>query len=166
MPTHPSLYFPPESKDELILAWLRRARESQFAHYEMADRLRRRHLWIGVPIIVLTTAVGTSAFASVVSELIPIWSKVAVGSASVLAAVFAALQTFFKFSERAERHKTFAAKYGALRRELETLHASGRANDEADAVKLLQEKLDRLAEEAPSVPAEVFSLIQARDGNT
>ena len=101
-----------------------------------------------------------AAFASIVADLVPLWAKVAVGGASVLAAVLAALQTFFKFAERAEHHKTFAAKFGAIRRELETLHASGRAAQEPSFVNVLREKLDRLAEEAPAVPSEVFDHIQ------
>lgn len=115
--------------------------------------------------MVITAIVGTSAFASVMAELVPVWAKVAVGGASVLAAVLASLQTFFKFSERAERHKTFAAKFGAVRRELETLHASGRAAEEPSSIDSLREKLDRLAEEAPAVPADVFEHIQTLAAN-
>lgn len=153
-------YIPPGSREELVVAWLRRARESQMTHYEMATRLSTRNHWIGVPVIMISALVGTSAFASVLSELIPIWAKIIVGVASVLAAVLAALQTFFKYSERAEQHKVFAAKFGALRRELETIHASGRAAQECDSLNALREKLDRLAEEAPAVPTEVFDKIQ------
>jgi hypothetical protein len=159
--TNPTSKFaPPGSPEELVLAWLRRARESQMSHYAMANRLVKQNHWIGIPVIVIAALVGTSAFASVLSDLIPIWAKVATGAASVLAAVLASLQTFFKFSERAERHKTFAAKFGAIRRELETLHASGRAAQEASFVNVLREKLDRLAEEAPPVPVDVFKEIQ------
>jgi hypothetical protein len=160
MATPTSKYAPPSTPEELVLAWLRRARESQLSHYALANRLATQNLLMGVPVIVITAAVGTSAFASVVSELIPVWAKVAAGGASVLAAVLAALQTFFKFAERAERHKTFAAKFGAVRRELETLHASGRAPQEINFVNVLREKLDRLAEEAPPVPDSVYAHIQ------
>ena len=155
---------PPGTPDALVLAWLRRARESQLSHYEMANRLAHRNLWMGVPVIVIAAVVGTSAFASVVAELVPLWAKMAVGAASVVAAVLAALQTFFKFSERSERHKTFGAKFGAIRRELETLHASGRVEQEANFVNVLREKLDRLAEEAPAVPLKVFEYIQQVEG--
>lgn len=115
---------------------------------------------MGVPVISITAIVGTSAFASVVADLVPTWARVVAGGASVLAAVLASLQTFFKFSERAERHKTFAAKYGAVRRELEALHASGRATAETELLNTLREKLDRLAEDAPAVAADVFDRIQ------
>jgi hypothetical protein len=165
MATPTSKYTPPGTPGELVLAWLRRARESQLSHYAMANRLAKRNLWMGVPVIVITAMVGTSAFASIVTELIPLWAKIAVGGASGLAAVLAALQTFFKFSERAERHKTFAAKFGAVRRELEALHASGRAVQEPSFVGVLREKLDRLAEEAPAVPVDVFAHIQQFEVN-
>ena len=160
MANNTSLYSPPSTPEDLVLAWLRRARESQLAHYEMANRLTKQNIFMGVPVIVITAMVGTSAFASVVADLVPVWAKIAAGSASVLAAVLASLQTFFKFSERAERHKIFGAKFGAIRRELETLYSSGRAAEESNFIGVLREKLDRLAEEAPSVPAEIFKYIQ------
>jgi hypothetical protein len=145
MATPTSKYTPPGTPEELVLAWLRRARESQLSHYEMANRLAKRNLMMGVPVIAITALVGTSAFGSIVADPVPILAKVAAGGASVLAAVLASLQTFFKFSERAERHKTFAAKFGAVRRELETLHASGKVAQEANFVNVLRDKLDKLA---------------------
>lgn len=165
MATPTSKYTPPGTPDELVRAWLRRARESQLSHYEMASRLTKKNLWMGVPVIAITALVGTSAFGSIVADLVPLWAKVAAGSASVFAAVLASLQTFFKFSERAEHHKTFAAKFGAVRRELETLHASGKVAHEANIVNVLREKLDRLAEEAPAVSSDVFSHIQQLEVN-
>lgn len=158
MPT--SKFSPPNSPDELVLAWLRRARESQLCHYEMTSRLGRRNLWIGVPVIMITAAVGTSSFASILSELIPLWAKIAVGGASILAAVLASLQTFFKFAERADLHRVFAAKYGAVRRELESVYASDQSASESKFFDGLREKLDRLAEEAPAVDADVYDHIQ------
>jgi hypothetical protein len=65
-------YIPPKDQKELVLSWLRRARESQMAHYEMADRLSKKVKWLGVPVIILTVLVGASAFASIVEEIIPV----------------------------------------------------------------------------------------------
>jgi len=160
MTTPTARYQPPGSTSELVLAWLRRARESQMAHYEMANILARRGQWIGAPVILITAVVGTSVFASVAAEAISIQAKVIVGLLSVIAAVLSSLQTFFKFSERAEKHRAFAARFGAVRRELETLYAEGGAPKEPHYVGVLREKLDRLAEEAPHVPAKVFLEIQ------
>jgi len=155
-----SKYTPPSSTEDLVLAWLRRSREAQLCHYEMSTKLSMQNLVMGVPVIMITALVGTSAFASILSELIPIWAKIAVGFTSLLAAVISSLQTFFKFSERSEQHKTFAAKFGAVRRELEVLHVSGNAFQEPSYVNVLRDKLDRLAEEAPAIPPRIFSHIQ------
>ena len=125
-----TLYQPPQDVKELVLAWLRRARESQMAHYEMANVLSRRSQWLGVPVILITAIVGTSVFASIAAEPIAVEAKVVVGLLSVFAAVLSSLQTFFKFSERAEKHRAFAARYGAVRREIEALFAEGVATQE------------------------------------
>jgi hypothetical protein len=152
-----TLYQPPQDVKELVLAWLRRARESQMAHYEMANVLSRRSQWLGVPVILITAIVGTSVFASIAAEPIAVEAKVVVGLLSVFAAVLSSLQTFFKFSERAEKHRAFAARYGAVRREIEALFAEGVATQERHYVGVLREKLDRLAEEAPNVPTRIFT---------
>jgi hypothetical protein len=146
-----SNYEPPKTDADLLLSWLRRARESQFAHYAAADKLLWKGQALGGPVILLTTIVGASAFTSVATQVIPTYAKLLVGAFSVLAAVMSGLQTYFKFSERADKHRVFGAKYGALRRELEQVHASGGKTTDA-----LRKSLDKLAEEAPAVSESVY----------
>jgi len=150
-------YHPPGSPDELILAWLRRARESQLGHYQMATMLERRSYWLGVPVIVISGIVGTSVFASIAAEVVSVEAKLIVGALSVIAAILSSLQTFFKFAERAEKHKTFGARYGAIRRELESMHAGGTAAHEPNYINVLRDKLDRLGQEAPAVSSAVHA---------
>ncbi|WUR15823.1 SLATT domain-containing protein [[Empedobacter] haloabium] len=152
-------YHPPHDADALILAWLRRARESQLGHYEMATMLERRSYWLGVPVIVISGVVGTSVFASIAAEVVAVEAKLAVGALSVLAAILSSLQTFFKFAERAEKHKTFGARYGAIRRELEAMHASGTAAHEPNYINVLRDKLDRLGQEAPAVSSAIHARV-------
>lgn len=87
-------------------------------------------------------------------------AKLAVGLLSVLAAILSSLQTFFKFSERAEKHRLFAARFGSVRREFEGFYAAGSVENEPNYLNVLRDKLDRLAEEAPHVPSTVFSKVQ------
>jgi len=108
----------------------------------------------------ITAIVGTSVFASIAAQAISVEAKVVVGLLSVLAAVLSSLQTFFKYSERAEKHRAFAARFGSVRRELEVLFAEGVASQERNYVGVLREKLDRLAEEAPHVPVSIFKEVQ------
>jgi hypothetical protein len=153
-------YQPPGDPGALILAWLRRARESQLGHYEMAMALERRGYWLGVPVIVISGIVGTSVFASVAADAISVPVAMIVGALSVTAAILSSLQTFFKFAERAEKHKAFGARYGAIRRELESMYAAGTAAHEPNYLHVLRDKLDLLAQEAPAVAPAVHARAQ------
>lgn len=153
-------YQPPGDPGALMQAWLRRARESQLGHYEMAMMLERRGHWLGVPVIVISGVVGTSVFASVAAEAVSVPVALMVGALSVTAAILSSLQTFFKFAERAEKHKTFGARYGAIRRELESMYAAGTATQEPQYLAVVREKLDLLAQEAPAVAPAVHARAQ------
>ncbi len=160
MNTKTALYQPPQNERDLVLAWLRRARESQMAHYEMANILAARESWLGVPVILITTIIGTSVFASLTATTIAPEAKIIVGLLSVLAAVMSSLQTFFKFSERAEKHRATAARFGTIRRKLEVVYAENVGIEERHYVTAMREELDRLGEEAPHIPVAVFEKIQ------
>src|SRR5438552_12181815 len=81
--------------------WQRRARESQYAHYEAAKALDSANYRLGIPVTVLSTLVGTTIYATLRKQVdIPV--QVVVGSISVLAAILAGVQTFLRFGERAE----------------------------------------------------------------
>jgi hypothetical protein len=149
-------YRMPADTRELLTRWAKRAREAQAAQYEMANRLGRRSQWLGVPVIVITAIVGTSVFASISQEVISLQAKIAVGLMSVAATVLSSLQTFFKLSERAEKHRQCGSKFGAIRREIEAALAEDPGPIDRNYVAALREKLDRLGEEAPHVAWAVF----------
>lgn len=157
-------YQPPATEGELVLAWLRRARESQFSHYGAAKRLGSYGRFFGVPVIVITAVVGASAFASILSETVPLYAKLIAGLCSLAATVLSSLQTFFKFSERSEKHRIFGAKYGAIRRELEVLHTC-QTQIKSSELTAVRTKLDKLAEEAPDVDAATFSREKVNEGD-
>nr|WP_312986608.1 SLATT domain-containing protein [Comamonas koreensis] len=157
-------YHPPTSQEALVLAWLRRARESQFSHYDAAKRLGHYGRIFGVPVIIITAIVGASAFASILADAVPLYAKLIAGLCSLAATVLSSLQTFFKFSERSEKHRVFGAKFGAVRRELEVLHVQDQIA--ATDLNAIRTKLDKLAEEAPDVEAAIFSLAKAKLDDT
>ena len=156
-------YQPPATDAELVLAWLRRARESQFSHYGAAKRLGNYGRGFGVPVIIITAVVGASAFGSILSQTVPLYAKVIAGLCSLAATVLSSLQTFFKFSERSEKHRIIGAKFGAIRRELEVLHIQPQIK--AAELTAVRAKLDKLAEEAPNVDAPVFAREKSKQGD-
>jgi hypothetical protein len=146
----------PESKD-LLDDWLFRIQKAQLAHIKTAVYFERLHLWLGVPVVILTTFVGTSVFATLQKEA-STSIKIVTGVASVLAAIMAGLQTFLRYAERAERHRFSGGKYGALRREAEHRLAFPPSNTDElnNYVSSLRERWDKLSEDCPTAPNRIW----------
>ncbi|MBD2023793.1 SLATT domain-containing protein [Leptolyngbya sp. FACHB-711] len=151
------------STEELLEAWYRRLRESQFSHYEAAKAFERMNYWLGIPSVMLSTVLGTSIFATI-GESVNTNVQILFGLVSVVAAVLTGLQTFLRFSERSEKHRAIAARYGSLRREIEELSAVGE-NFTREMITPLRESIDRLAEEAPNVPERIWMKTQKALGD-
>ena len=72
---------------------------------------------------------------------------------SIAVAVLSSLQTFFRYTERAEKHREAAIHYGILNRELERLRAFPPSDEEArSTLKHIEEKLNQLAQNTPAIP--------------
>jgi hypothetical protein len=140
--------------ETLLTDWFRRVRESQFIHYECGVWFSRLNFLLGIPTIVLSTAVGTAVFASLESSGTGA-QRILVGLVSIVAAVLASLQTFLRFSERADRHRATGSGYGAVRRSLEYLKTFPPGDE--DSLKRpfdeIRQQMDALAKEAPEVPS-------------
>ena len=89
MSTKSALYLPPQNEEQLVVAWIRRARESQLCHYEMADIYSNRDRRLGIPVVLINALIGTSVFASITAEAVSSYEKISVGMLSVVAAVLA-----------------------------------------------------------------------------
>jgi hypothetical protein len=161
--TKTSQYLPPETEIDLVLAWIRRTRESQLSHYALANSLAHYDKWLGIPVIIIAAIIGSSVFSSIDAGTIPTWAKLIIGFLSVVAGILSSLQTFFKFSERSEKHQLAATRYGSIRRKLEAVYAQNDTQIDENYLNELRESLDNLARESPHVPVGVFKKIQEND---
>ena len=138
------------------------------AHYRAAKLANQKHMLLGVPAIVTSTAVGTAIFASL-NDNPSNTIKVLAGTVSLLGATLSALQTFFKFSELAERHRVAGAEYGDVKRRLDLFLVKYGSKDlsfEAEAIEKLAEIVDllsKLAKESPDVPDAAYRLAGRHD---
>jgi hypothetical protein len=119
------------------------------------SRYRRLNLWLGGIVVVLTTVVGTRLFASIGggSSRLPLVVRAFIASISVLAAVLAAIQTFLRFAERAEKHGLAADWFAAVRRDIELVAATpelerGRPDVALSAVR---KEVNRATQIAPEI---------------
>lgn len=146
----------------LLNIWLNRVRDNQLQHFDAGSFYDRANTLLGIPTIVLTAIVGTTVFASLQKQ-VSFKIQIAVGAISVLAAVLAALQTFLRFTERAERHRSAAAHYGAIRRRIEAVGYIPIADrgGPGEFIKTVQTDLDSLASSVPSPPKGIWAALRA-----
>jgi hypothetical protein len=139
----------------LLANWGERATRSSEAHYELASRLSQANIRFGVPVVILTSFVGTSVFATL-GRNVDLWLRIAVGMISVLAAVLASLQTFLRYGERAEKHRSAAELWAAVRREIDqmlALHPTYLASrgDPKQYLDDLRRRMDEIAQQSPEM---------------
>lgn len=144
----------------LLARWRRNCLRSQIANYEAANRFSRRHLWFGIPSVLLSAIVATSVFATLETQL-SLWPRIVVGLTSMLTAVFAALQTFLRFNERASTHRALGAEYGAIKREIDQILAVGNEGDcvSDEQLNTVRTRMDSVAKQAPEIPEDIWTAV-------
>jgi hypothetical protein len=143
-----------DNVEHLYSSWHRRVAAAEYGHRLMSDRMRTRHLMLGIPVVVLTTVVGTSVFASLQSSAnVPTAITVAVGTLSLTAAVLSSLQTFMRYALRSDGHRIAAIRYETLRRDMAEVLAMPRdaRADPARELDSVRGRLDRYAKESPLI---------------
>lgn len=142
----------------LLQDWHDRAAAARSAHYLLASRLRKRNVMVGVPSVIFSAVVGTSLFATLSDANVPRALRVVIGLVSLLAAVLAALQTFFGFAERAERHVVAGDWYSAVRRGVDELLAlpesdRGPARESLDGIR---KEMSKISQQAPEIGQQLW----------
>ena len=138
-----------------------------YGHYQAGKHTARKHRLLGLPIMITTTVVGTSIFATVSTNPSLIW-KIIAGLISLTAAVLASIQTFFNFQEQSQKHKEAGVRYGILRRDIDLYmlkyaNANQSARDQALAdLKTIADRLGQLAEESPDLADSFYEQAERR----
>jgi len=143
---------------ELLQDWRRRAQIRGHAHTRAAVSFDRRSRLFGGTVIVFSTAVGTSIFAGAGTS--PTLKTIA-GLLSLGAAVLSSLQTALKYPEIAVQHKSSAAKFGSLRRQIEVQMVSPIPQDSSALFTKLQLEFDALVEQSPAIPQRIYDKSKA-----
>lgn len=133
------------------------------AHYKAVDLATHRNTLIGVPVVITTSIVATSIFATLNTNPDIIW-KITTGFVSIAAVVLSALQTFFKFSELAEKHRANGVNYSSLRRQIEhyILKYKAASNDKREKaledLEVISQRLSQLAADSIPIPQKAYEL--------
>lgn len=137
--------------------WLNGIRISHISHHHAASHNTKMHKAFGIPVVIVTTAVGTTVFSSVGQHEQNVALTIVTGLLSIAAAILSTLQTFLGYSANAERHKISASKYGMLRRELELFIEDQDVSKEAfkDFTQSFRMRWDAVDQESLPIPERI-----------
>ena len=131
------------------------------AHYKAVDSANFKNKLLGIPVVITTTIVATSIFSTLNSSPGIIW-QIVTGLLSILALVLSALQTFFRYSDLAEKYRTAAVNYSTLRREIEffILKYGDLSNDEREnalnGIDTICRRFSQLARDSIAIPPKAY----------
>jgi hypothetical protein len=137
---------------ELLQLWRTRARTNQLKHYDEEERLMRLHKWLGLPSILLSLAAATLSLFLLKTIGEDLYRGL-FAFLSFLAGSLTALQTYYRHSEAAEKHKKAAIMYGFVVRQIERNLASPLLPTETAEALLsqIENKLNDAAQIAPTI---------------
>lgn len=142
---------PEDQLNNLLNEWHRHSEIAHQGHYDAGIFYDRLFLFLGIPVIVL------SAFTGGFEVMTGGSNGPVTGVISLCIAILAGLQTFLKFSQRAERHRHAGARYGGIRRSLEEVKItlSESTKDAKAELHKIKELIDTLAKESPEIPRRI-----------
>ena len=141
-----------EALEEVIKKEGEQAEGLYWLHNQAAHWAQRWNDRIQIPAIVLATVTG---FFSATSDMIP---PLAIGAASVFVGILNTVNSYYKFSQRAEGHKIASLWYLKTYKRIETV-LSLPIHQRVDAGALLgelSEGMTRITETAPQLPPHVL----------
>lgn len=142
---------------DLMCTWEADLRMISYSHYSAAVKCAHRNQQLGVAVVIVSAVVG-SAILGTLAQNPAAWMRIIAGLLSMVAAVLASLQTFLKFSERAQMHREAGARFGSLVKELEQ-YLRYPIEDPASFKEWCEEfrgRWDQRSISAPTVPEDVW----------
>ncbi len=144
-------------KLELLHKWYARIRAAQTGHYRQAQRYRRFHRFLGVPVVVLSAVVGTTVFATLNEASTSTTVKIILGTTSLLTAAIASLQTFLNYDALSEKHLSAASKLSAIKKEIEEKTITLTLDEELSAfIEQVRLKWTSVTDEYPQISDQIW----------
>lgn len=98
---------------------------NRIMHEQASKYYYRWHMYIGIPLVGLSSLTSTTAWSAFTASLsengstLALFIQLAVGTISLAVAVLGAIQTFVEFKTKADSHRSVAAQYASMARAIE-----------------------------------------------
>ncbi|WP_281557868.1 SLATT domain-containing protein [Thalassomonas sp. RHCl1] len=114
----------PPDVNALLDKWISNSEKYSAAHKVEASTLKKRHSLLGTSSMILIAIVGTNIFTDIQQVATTPELKWLLAFLSMVASIFAALVTFYNFSERSASHQSASKEYDDIVCQLEILKTS------------------------------------------
>lgn len=133
----------------MLEKWHRRIRATHKGHYKDAAILETRQRKLGIIVVILSTIVGSSIFASIATN--PSTEvKLITGSLSVLVVVLATLQTYLNYPAKVITHILAATQLSSIKKKIEEQLSAGADEQELKAfISEVRREWDTITAGAP-----------------
>jgi len=148
--------------EDLIADWGDKALVYHWLHETTASLFKRYDQSLIIPVIIMSTLTGTANFGmgsffgdDTQSQR---YAQLGVGGVSIIAGILTTLSNYYSYSKCAETHRTSAVSWGKFNRLISIelrLHPDERI-DSKSFLKMFRIELDRLIEQAPTIPDSVI----------
>lgn len=157
-----------KEEEDLLKSWADKAQCYQWLHMKSRDVYQRKNAMYTIPVIIISTFVGTASFAQDrFSEENRQYLAMGIGSLSIVAGIISTVSQFLKVSELNESHRIASLSWGKFYRTIKTeisRHPLDR-NSPTMVITHNKEEFDRLVEISPPIPRKVMSEFQKKFGN-
>lgn len=145
--------------NKLLRKWNRQLAKRQGAHIKLSIKYIRRHYYIGIPSIMVSTAVSTGILSTFKNsedpdtQIADQYTRLVIGIVGIAGAMLSALQTFMEYQKLAEAHKIAADMYETLYRDIDTIIQvpSTIRGDPLELITSIRERYDEIRKKSPQL---------------
>ena len=156
-----------QEEEELLRQWADKAQCYQWLHMRSRDVYQRKNAAYTIPVIIISTFVGTANFAQ---DRFPEENRkyvaMGVGALSIVAGIISTVSQFLKVSELNEAHRIASLSWGKFYRSVKTEITRHPLDRNLPSLVITQnkEEYDRLVEISPPIPKKILLEFQKKFG--
>ena len=157
-----------EEEEKLLKQWADKAKCYQWLHNKSSEIYQRKNAWLTIPVIIISTIVGTGNFAQDrFTEDVRPYVVISIGTLSLIAGIITTVYQFLKISEINEGHRVAYLSWGKyfVEREAELARHPLDRTPPSELIKISKNEFNRLVEISPFIPKKVLSQFNYRFKN-
>ena len=158
-----------KAEEELLLKqWADKAKCYHWLHNKSREIYQRKNAWFTIPVIIISTIVGTANFAQDrFSEDMRSYIVISIGTLSIIAGIITTIYQFLKISEINEGHRVSLLSWGKFYVDIESelsRHPLDRTPP-SELIKISKNEFTRLLEISPFIPKKVLKEFNSKFKN-